>query len=247
MYDVPVSTRTALPDPCPGPCSAHWRQAEAQRLSKGTPHDLTPRAGQPVWCQPCAVRLRSQTAAFPDLASRLQLEIENGSSVSIVHVSGSRERPIHQHQAAAFLIDDIAGVLTDWATVVREDRGLATARPGRPRGTVITDDTRLLLRHLDWLIGEHPVREASVAFGEEVGRIHRRASKLTKTDDVRPERLDGIPCSRCDLKTLERELDWQGRATGYVICRSCEVLLNAAEYERWTKLAAQPLKKLVST
>lgn len=242
MYDA-----TAMPtSPCAGPCNNRWRRAEKQRLANQVPHDLSPRAGAPVWCDPCTRHLRSALADLPELAARLQLEIEHGSARAGEHVSGSRERPIHQHQAASMLIDDIAGIVTDWATVVREDRSLAEPGYGRPRGIVITDDTRLLLVHFDWLTAEHPSPEASAAFGSEVGRVHRRAAKLTHTDEVRPERCDGIPCSRCDLMMLEREVDWQGRATGYVVCRGCETLLNADEYDRWVKLAAQPFRKRVA-
>jgi hypothetical protein len=176
----------------------------------------------------------------------LQLEIENGTASGGEHVSGSRERPIHQHQAAAFCIDDIAGVLAYWAEAVREDRDLAPRVSGRRRGVAMTGDTRLLLTHFDWLMAEHPEPAMSTEFGGDVNRVHRHAVKLTKSGDVRPERLDGVPCPRCDLKALEREVDTEGRATGYVACRGCGTLLTGEEYQRWTRLAAQPLKKLAA-
>lgn len=238
MYDA-----TAIPsNPCPGACNAQWRRAEKQRLDKLVPHGLTARAGDPVFCSPCARFLRSALADLPELAARLQLEVENGSVGGGEHVSGSRERPVHQHQAQTFLIDDIDGILDDWATAVREDRNLASVRP-LARGRRITASCRLLLIHFEWLIAEHPSPEASAAFGTDIGRIHRQASKLTHTHDVRAVPCDGVACRNCDLMTLEHEVDWQGRATGYIACRSCEVLLSAEEYERWLKMLAASLRK----
>lgn len=244
--DTPTPPGTAGANHCPGPCSARWRAAEKHRLTAGTAHDLTPRPGAPVWCGPCTRHLRTALADLPELAARLLLEIEHGTPGGTEHVSGSREAPIHQHQAAAFCIDDIAAVLSYWAEAVRELRNLATPAAGRRRGTAITDDTRLLHAHFDWLIAEHPEPAMSAEFGGDVNRVHRHAVKLTKTGDVRPERLDGVPCPRCDLKALEREVDSEGRASGYVACRSCGTLLTGAEYERWTRLAAAPLKKLAA-
>jgi hypothetical protein len=232
-----------IPTACPGPCSAAWRRAEAERLANGTPHQLTPRAGNPVWCEPCARHLRSELADFPELAARLLLEVENATTASTEHVSGSRERPIHGREKYVFCIDDIVAVLTYWAEAIREDRDLAPPPARRPRGAAITADTRLLLIHFDWMMAEHPEPAQSTEFGNDVFRLHRHAARLTRTDDVRAKRCDGIPCRQCDLVTLERELDWQGRATGYVLCRSCGTLLKEDEYERWVKLAAQPFKK----
>lgn len=237
MNDIPTPTA------CVGPCNSSWRRAEAARLADRTPHDLTARAGQPVWCDPCARHLRFALADFPELAARLGLEIENATSTSAEHVSGSRERPIHGREKYVFCIDDIAGVLAYWAEAIREDRGLAAPPPGRPCGAVITTDTRLLLIHFDWMMAEHPEPAQSAEFGNDISRLHRRAARLTRTDDVRAERCDGVPCRQCDLVTLERELDWQGRATGYVLCRSCGTLLKEDEYDRWVKLAAHPFKK----
>jgi len=168
--------------------------------------------------------------------------MENATSAGSEHVSGSKERPIHARERYAFLIDDIDGVLDSWATVVREDRHLTTVRPAR-QGPRISASTTLLVTHYEWLIAEHPEPAASEAFGLEVRRVYQRATRLTRTDTVRPERCDGVICPRCDEMALERELDWQGRATGYIACRSCETLLSAAEYERWLKMVSAPLRR----
>ena len=205
--------------------------------------DLAPRAGDPVWCGPCARYLRGELDSLPYLAARLLLEMENATAAGAEHVSGSKERPIHARERYAFCIDDIAGFLTYWAEAVREDRGLAPSPAGRPRGVAITADTRLLLIHFDWMICQHPEPAQSTEFGNDIRKLHRRATRLTHTHDVRPERCDGVACPKCDLLMLEHELDWQGRATGYIACAGCGDLMTMAEYERWLKMLAAPLKR----
>lgn len=228
-----------IPLACPGPCSTAWRRAEANRLANGTPHELTPRAGDPVWCEPCARHLRLELGDLPYMVAHLQLEVENATSASREQVSGSKERPIHGREKYTFCIEDVDDVLDSWAILVREERHLAAARPSQ-QGRRISASTTLLMTHFDWLTTEHPGADE---FGIEVRRVHRRAATLTHTHDVRPERCDGIMCPRCDIMSLEHELDWQGRATGYIACRSCGTLLSAVEYERWLKMLSAPWRK----
>lgn len=204
--------------------------------------DLAPRAGDPTWCQPCTRYLRSELDALPYLVARIQLEIENATGNGTEHVSGSKERPIHAREKYAFCIEAIDGVLAEWAGAVIEDRNLTTTLPAK-QGPRISAATSLLLIHFGWLIAEHPEPAASKAFGLEIRRMHRVAAGLTHTNDVRPERCDGVACPKCDLLMLEHELDWQGRATGYIACANCGDLMTLAEYERWLKLLTAPLKR----
>lgn len=215
----------------PGVCPGHNEQQ--------------PHAGAPNWCGPCTHHLRGELGALPQLAARLLLEMENATGAGSEHVSGSKERPIHARERYSFCIDDIDGVLDDWSALVREDRHLNAVRPAR-QGPRISASATLLMVHYDWLIAEHPVPAASEAFGLEIRRVYQRAARLTRTDTVRPERCDGVPCRRCDLKLLERELDWQGRATGYIACSNCGTLLSADEYERWVKLLTAPMRGRVA-
>jgi hypothetical protein len=200
-----------------------------------------PRPGAPVWCGPCTDHLRAELATLPHLAARLQLEVENATTAGSEHVSGSKERPLHPREKYTFCIEEITGILTDWAGAVLDERGLNAALPTRP-GPRIPTCTSLLLVHFNWLIAEHPYPSASEAFGLEVRRVHRRAARLTGTDNVRPERCDGVACPKCDLLMLEHEIDWQGRATGYIACAGCGSLLSAAEYGRWVKMLAVPAR-----
>jgi hypothetical protein len=205
-------------------------------------NELAPRAGAPVWCGPCTHHLRGEVDAFPYLASSLQREAKNATSNGFEHVSGSKERPIHPSEKYTFFIETIDDVLAEWAGIVVEDRHLSAVFPTR-QGPRISATTALLLIHFDWLIAEHPNPDASEAFGLEIRRTYRKARKLTRSDEVRPEPCDGVTCPKCDLMMLERELDWQGRATGYIACANCGDLMTAAEYERWVKMLAAPLRR----
>ncbi len=201
-----------------------------------------PRAGAPVWCGPCTHHLHSEVGALPRLVGLLWIEVESATAAGRQYVSGSKNRPLHQRERDTSCIETIDDVLDSWATVVREDRHLTAMRPSR-QGPRISVSTTVLMTHFDWLIAEHPDPAASTAFGLEVRRVYQRASALTGTNTPRPEPCDGVPCSRCDLKMLEHEIDYQGRTTGYIACANCGTLLSGGEYERWVKMLAAPLRR----
>lgn len=228
--------------PCCGSCNAPWRSAERKRAETGEPHEKTARPGEPVWCGRCTDKIRAQLAALPELAAMLQLEIEHGTTNTSEKVSGSRERPLHERQVPARLIEEIAEILAGWEDDIREHRDLSHRKTGLRQGVTITAAARFLLAHHEWLMASHPALEAVVAFGHEIGYLHRRAQRAVKADDPRPVTCDGIACPGCDLKTLERELDHAGRETGYTACRNCGRLLTTPEYHQWTKLLTAPVK-----
>lgn len=236
------ATRTVSAQPCPGSCNARWRRAEEHQAKAGEPHDVLPRAGEPVWCVRCTGDIRTALGDMPELAARLQLEIENGTDGGGEHVSGSKERPLHQRQIPARLIEEICHSLTEWETNVREFRHLSARRLRRSQGTAISDSTRFLRAHFEWLMESHDPA-ATEAFGQEILSLFRRAQRVTKTDDPRPVACAGVPCRNCDMVALEKELHTDGSETGYIRCRYCPNLLNADEYERWTKMLAAPHRK----
>lgn len=226
---------------CPGRCNTAWRAAENRLAESGTPHTLAARPGFPIWCPPCNTSIRGALGDMPELAVRLHLEVESGiSATNDERVSGSRERALHQHQGAAFALEDIAGVLEDWEDAVRDQRNLAprsTATAGQPKTVELA--VRFLGRHLAWLLADHPDREASEEFGLEVLALHRKAQAMTRTGDVRPERCHGVSCPNCDLFALEWEVDKDtGVATGDVRCRVCkpEFVMTRDEYDRWVRM-----------
>lgn len=235
-------TRTTSTSRCPGSCNIPFRRAEQHAAATGEPHDVQARAGEPVWCAPCTARVLSALRDMPELAVRLQLEVEHGTTASGEHVSGSRERPLHERQVPARLIEEICHTLGDWEDDVRDTRQLTHRKTGRAQGPAITAATKFLRVHFDWLMAGHDPA-ATEAFGDEILSLFRRAQRVTRTDEPRPVACDGIPCRSCDMMALERELHTDGSETGYIRCRYCPTLLNEAEYEAWTKMVAAPHRK----
>jgi len=175
---------------------------------------------------------------MPNLTILLHLQTTQATAEENEHVSGSRERPLYPGDAYSLAIDDIAQFLTDWEDTLRRDRDLTPRKPAERRGTAITRACAILTLHLDWLLTQHPERDASEGFGLDLLALHRRAENMTKAADVRPQRCDGIACPVCDLNSLEWEIDSQGRATGDVRCRACRpaFVMTRGEYEQWTKM-----------
>jgi hypothetical protein len=239
-------TRTTSATACPGFCNARYRRAEQHAAAVGEPHDILPRAGDPVWCQPCTVRVLAALRDMPELAVRLQLEVENGTDTAGEHVSGSRERPLHERQVPARLIEEIGHVLGAWRDDVCEHRNLTGPGVRLAPGPAIGYNARFVERHFEWLMERHDPA-ATEAFGQEILSLLRRAQRVTKTDEPRPVTCNGVPCPRCDMMALEHELHTDGSETGYICCRYCPSLLNRDEYERWTKLLAAPHRKRVAT
>jgi hypothetical protein len=206
------------PDPdapdCPGKCNAAYRAAEARREAKGTPHDLQPHPGQPVWCPACVTSLRGALADWPDLADRLREEVESGVSAALTeYVSGSKSQPVHEHEAASFLLNEFAEWAGEWEDTVRNDRELPVRRAANPdpRRTIAAACT-FLLANLDWHLGgrdlaEPDLRTAVVDFGTDLLGYHRRARALTGMREAEPVRCDGVPCPLCGYNSLAWEVE----------------------------------------
>lgn len=198
---------------CPGKCNAAYRAAEKRREEKGIEHDLDPREGDPVWCPPCVTAIRGALDDWPALATALKDEIDAGVTAALTeYVSGSKNRPIHQHEAESLLLDETAEWLGSWEDSLRAERGLA------PRDTtdlhhdplrIITEAARVLPAHLDWHLSGRPQEQWWIAeeFGLELLRLHRKAQALTATLDPEPVRCTGVPCKQCGYKALAWELE----------------------------------------
>jgi len=224
---------------CPGKCNAAHRAAEQRRTDTGRQHDLTPRPGQPVWCPPCTTAIRGALQDLPELAVRLHMQILRATPADTEFVSGTHQRPLHENEAYALAIEELATFLGDWEDTVREQRELAALRHYTDNHIVTIDNAcRFLPRHLPWLLADQPDREASEGFGVELLILQRRAQAMTKSGDVRPEHCDGVACPNCDLRALEWEVDADGRGTGNIRCRVCrpKFVMTPQEYERWTRM-----------
>lgn len=225
---------------CPGRCNSGYRFAEERYGTGG--HAYEPREGQPVWCPPCATRIRGALCDMPEIAVRLQLEIDSGTAASASDeefVAGSKERALHEHQAPAFTLEEIAGWLADWEDTVRQQCGLPDRQPQPTQHKTVEASSWFLRHHLNWLLAEAD-HEAAEGFGIEILALHCKAQFLTKSQDVTPDRCHGVACPYCDGLCLEREVDELGMATGYIRCRRCRPILRLSpeEYRRWTGMLA---------
>lgn len=198
---------------CPGKCNAAWRAAEERVHLHGGQHDLEPEPGQPIWCPPCTTEIRGALEDWPDLAQRLREEIGSGVRTRLgEHVSGSKNRPIHEHEAPSLLLDEMAEWLPEWAASIAKHRALPD-RPGRRPGVTahadITSASAFLLIHLAWHLAERPAEERELAegFGRELLAATRKARALTGTQEAEPVRVFGVPCPHCDRKALEHEIE----------------------------------------
>ncbi len=249
-YHTPDHQPDTAPEPethtdapaCPGRCNSGWRAAEARTAETGIRHDYEPRQGQPVWCPPCTTLIRGALCDTPELAVRLQIEIDSGAASSATEeeiVNGSKERALHEHQAPVFALEELSMWLADWEDTVRSVRHLPERHPQRTQHKTVEVSSLFLRHHLDWILTEHD-REAAEGFGLELLGLHRKTQILTRTHDVLPERCYGVACPYCDKNALEWEVDELGMATGNVKCRKCRPILRMTpvEYERWTKMFA---------
>lgn len=218
---------------CPGWHNDRWRLAEAS----SEPHDEHPVHGNPVWCEGCQARVRAALGYMPRHAGHLLLEIEYGTPVVAERVSGSRERALHPKQGPALLIDEIRDLLTQWEDDLRDQRGLSGRPTALRHGTAIDAASRFLLAHLGWALASAadvadpagPVRE----YVDRLYRLDRRALRLTHRDDPPPQPIVDVWCPECELRALERELDFDGSASGSVRCRNCGSRMDEDEYTGW--------------
>lgn len=210
--DVP---ETAAPDApaCPGKCNAAWRAAEKRVTLHGGTHDLEPWPGQPVWCPPCATEIRGALDDWPDLARRLREEIGAGVKTRLgEHVSGSKNRPIHEHERPSLLLDEMAEWLSEWAATIARNRGLPERvghKPGKDAHVQIASACPFLLTHLDWHLAQRPAEEHEISrdFGVLLLDRTHEARTITGTQEPEPVRVIGVPCPCCDYKALEREIE----------------------------------------
>lgn len=237
--DTDSPTETTSATACPGKCNSAWRAAEHRYETTAVDHDLEPRDGQPVWCPPCTTAIRSAIAEWPDLALRLAEEVESGVSAGMSeYVSGSKNKPVHDHEAASFLLDEYAEWIGEWEATLRVERRLAKRKTANSPRDAIGNATRFLLVHLDWHLGHtadgrfHDIPAAQIIeeWGLEILRYHRRAQILTGTRDVEPVRIAGVECKNCKYKALEHEVEGasakQAHVTRFVYADDGEILIQ---------------------
>lgn len=177
----------------------------------------------------------------------------NGSA----RVSGSRDAPVpvsldlvdltlparpgsrapHARGVLGYDDDQIGwlSVATELDTWVRDWRTYPRC-PGTvaPEPTV-TAMVRWFVGRLDWACDEHPAVDE---FAGDVRRLLAACRRVVGDVEQRPEYLDGVPCSGCDLMALYRERGSKYRAE----CGGCGKLYTDEEYERWIGMMAAQVR-----
>lgn len=227
--DAPAATGLAQ-TVCPGWHNDPWRAADPDDRGE-------PAYGDPVWCENCTTRLRSTIAYLPHLARALETELAEATDAAGEHVSGTRERAIHEHQAHAFLLDDIRDVLTQLEDEVRTQRALSDRDRRMRQIPAIEAAATFLGAHLEWILTcseEAGEPDGLVrAFADRIHRLDRRGMHLTHQDEPRGEPCVGVPCRSCSWKALVKVVDRTGADQGEVKCENCGAKTTLADYQAW--------------
>ena len=229
------------PTPCPGPCNNAWRKAETLRENDGTEHHLTPAWGQPVQCDPCVERTRSQIQELPELLDAALIEALEGTPGKNVGTIGRISVITWPGQASRLLVDRIVGEMAElqadiliqrgiWAPDIRPQPGTAANEPDHIRGIVNS-----LWAHWDWAMQHHPAATEPHASGNanpggQASSWHRTVQLFTRRDNPRLQL--NAPCPHCHLKSLSHT-----NGETFIACRNpeCELLLSREEYDRHAK------------
>ncbi|MFK0222220.1 hypothetical protein ACIQWN_29020 [Streptomyces vinaceus] len=235
---------------CPGLCNSAWRRAETIREEAGTEHTLTPAWGRPVQCDTCTERARHQLAELPELLVAVQLESLNGSrspSTATIGSRGSSDARAWPGQATRLLLEAVLGEMEELETDILIRRGIwavdaEPARAGITEGRRITDATRILGAHLDWMMQHHPAAGEPHDRGNanpaaQIRGWHGAAQRFIKAHpqyDVRKL----APCPRCHGPYLAESRDLRlVDDRPYIECRDpdCQRILTGAEYDEYVK------------
>lgn len=211
---------------CPGPCNNAWRRAE----DIGEPHALQPTPGEPVHCWTCYCAARNQLGELPELFEAIYLEGLDGTVTKLTGTIGrvALHAPPWPGQHARLFADSLAEGILILANDVRElldepveDGDTTGASTGRAIAT--------LIRHLRWLLAEHPCARESHGGGSgnpawQIHTFHRSAQVFCKQDEQRPQkRLAACPWCRDP---------WMRSRDGIVECTrpGCRRVMSNDEY-----------------
>lgn len=234
--------------PCPGAENHAWRTAEQAHASHGTPHELTPRLGDPQHCGYCTNRARTELGELPELVAAVWLEAIHGTRTKLTGTIGRTATVASwPGQASRLLTDHIVGGLTDLEDDIRNLRHLHT-RPGRgTEGQAVTGAVRFLTAHLEWALTEHPLADEphDRLSGNPAAQIHgwhRAALRFTARDPRLEHRR--VPCPRCELLSLFR-----ADGDDYIECRntSCGLLLTPGEFDEYVRTLATKHQGVLAT
>ena len=228
-------TNRATPQPCAGPCSRRWREAEAKKL----PHDIRPYLGNPYWCEYCRARVLRALGELPELIAAIHLEALHGTARPGGEKVTASTAPAWPGQSARLLTDWIVGGLGDIEAAMRELRNWS-AQQAAFEPNVLNAAVTALALNVDWFLVDHPLAaDPDLSPGVAILDWHRKAERFTGRD--RLVHRFPVRCPSCDLLALQRE---DGDA--FVECTprlgGCGRLWNEEEYGRLVVVAASDLK-----
>lgn len=204
--------------------------------------------GRAMVCQPCRPHLRQTLTDIHRLWTRLPeaLQPPRGGGQK---VSGSRTPPVPINLDSV----DLAGLARPGSRTpyVRGILGLDEDQTGHLAAATtlhrIAQEWRLHRNRseqappadvpelIDWLdvrLGDACDTYPDIADNVTEFKDLKAALRATVGDfPPRPQRCDGIPCRKCDLRALYRTEPW-------ITCGNCGQLYSHSEYHEWTRLLA---------
>ena len=191
---------------CIGPCNAIWRR---QRN-----HEVSPRLGDPIWCDRCKALIRARLMDLDDQAALLatiERQPGPGATSPAPHVDD---------------LDELRHTLLSWEDAYRMHcRMPPTPKRGRHAATLIGTIAWLSV-HLDGLLDT----DGAADFGREVLRLHRRL--VRHNDGGRPRGRSALQCPGCDLRSISHI-----SGTDRVKCRNlrCGRSFSLQEYRAYLR------------
>lgn len=211
-------------------------------------------------CEGCLSAGERAVSALPfDYVSLEQLQIPSLGVWGDGQPSAGDEHPIPLNLSAEALQAEIHRVVTTWEEIVRDrDRLSASVNKGVRAGWAVQAAVQILqprIRHLAAigpveLVGypaledDEPRRFRTIEYQELPGwrgvldfsRLHRRAQRVLGLTTPRHERVERVPCARCDLVSLYRvpgdDRVWCGND-------ECRAIFSLDDFRRWAGLVAE--------
>jgi hypothetical protein len=207
---------------CPGPCNTAWRNADPRQRGE-------PVSGEPVWCPPCAARIRHNLAELDDLAALLNATADGQREQPGTPIRAASHAP--SPSQAADTLDELTSILTGWENTYRDLRQW----PSPPRrgylASVTTATVAWLGAHLSGIL-EAPF---AADFGLEIRQWHKQLADTTKAGTGVHRKP--VPCPRCGLRLLV-----YADGTDYVHCAGCNRHMTLDEYHEELAAAARDLE-----
>ena len=204
---------------------------------------LSPTEGLPVWCGPCAIKIRAALRMLPLAYQALDAVVYMTKDVP-ERVSGSREKP--SPAPGVDMQDEMLQTIRSWEDDlcywVKYNRSpqhhwhwiAGAGRDDKAPLLTLEKACAFLYGSFDLMMDRE---ECAADFGREILSLFTRTQAMVKNGPQR-RRLP-LPCPHCDLLTLLQEEGMAGRPW-YIVCETrpggCGTLYTPEEYEWWVEV-----------